>query len=63
MRMGAEASFSDTTLRKKVTTFTRKNSFLIGMAVAVSLAKAFPNVSLRSSLRAITFLFPCIISH
>ena len=46
IRMGAEASFSNLSLRTKVTSFTRKNSFLLGMAVAVSLAKAFPSVSL-----------------
>ena len=59
MRMGAEGSLPDPTLRNKVTSFTSKNSFLLGMAVAVSLAKAFPSVSHTSDF----FYCLCIVSH
>ena len=35
-------------IRKRVTSFANKNFFLVGMFVAVALAKMFPSVSLKN---------------
>ena len=52
IRAGSSSNTNDidkSGIREKVTSFANKNFFLVGMFVAVALAKMFPSVSLKNA--------------